>query len=313
MATEYVSVHSEWTVEQTLSELRRVAPEAETVYYIYVLDDDEQLVGVLSFRDLVVAALDTRIDAIMNTNVLSVPVEADQEDVAQLFKKYRFLALPVVDKENKLTGIITADDILDVFEEEATEDIQKIAGTTPLEHPYFSSSIKELWSSRIVWLLVLFLAASLSGGIMQKFSTAMQTMIELTFFVPLLIDCGGNAGSQASTVVIRGLAVRDIRLRDIWAVMARELVVGLGLGAVMAGIGFLRAWRVGGSSAIGIVVSLAVLAIVVFSTVLGAILPIVATALRVDPAVMSAPLITTIVDAVGLLIYFSIAQLVLQV
>ncbi len=313
MATEYVSVHSEWTVEQTLSELRRVAPEAETVYYIYVLDDDEQLVGVLSFRDLVVAALDTRIDAIMNTNVLSVPVEADQEDVAQLFKKYRFLALPVVDKENKLTGIITADDILDVFEEEATEDIQKIAGTTPLEHPYFSSSIKELWSSRIVWLLVLFLAASLSGGIMQKFSTAMQTMIELTFFVPLLIDCGGNAGSQASTVVIRGLAVRDIRLRDIWAVMARELVVGLGLGAVMAGIGFLRAWRVGGSSAIGIIVSLAVLAIVVFSTVLGAILPIVATALRVDPAVMSAPLITTIVDAVGLLIYFSIAQLVLQV
>lgn len=312
MATEYVSVHSEWTVEQTLAELRRAAPEAETVYYIYVLDDDEQLVGVLSFRDLVVAALRTRIDAIMNTNVLSVPIDADQEDVAQLFKKYRFLALPVVDRDNRLTGIITADDILDVFEEEATEDIQKIAGTTPLEHPYFSTSIKELWGSRVVWLLVLFLAASLTGGIMQRFSDAMQAVIELTFFVPLLIDCGGNAGSQASTVVIRGLAVRDIRLKDIWAVMARELMVGLGLGIVMASIGFVRAWRVGGSSAMGIVVCLSVMAIVVFSTVIGAILPIVATALKVDPAVMSAPLITTIVDAVGLLIYFSIARSVLQ-
>ncbi len=312
MATEYVSIQSDWTVEQTLAELRRVAPEAETVYYIYVLDDDEHLVGVLSLRDLVVADLSTRIDAIMNTNVLSVPVEADQEDVAQLFKKYRFLALPVVDNEQRLTGIITADDILDVFEEEATEDMQKIAGTMPLERPYFSTSIKELWGSRIVWLLVLFIAESFTGGIMRQFSDAMQSVIELTFFIPLLIDCGGNAGSQASTVVIRGLAVRDIKLRDVWTVMARELVVGLGLGVVMAGVGFFRAWRVGGSSDIGIIVCLAVLAIVVLSTVIGALLPIIATTLKVDPAVMSAPLITTIVDAFGLLIYFSIAKSVLQ-
>jgi len=191
MATEYVSVHSEWTVEQTLAELRRAAPEAETVYYIYVLDDDEQLVGVLSFRDLVVAALRTRIDAIMNTNVLSVPIDADQEDVAQLFKKYRFLALPVVDRDNRLTGIITADDILDVFEEEATEDIQKIAWNHATGTPLFFYKHQGTVGQPGCLAASALPGSILTGGIMQRFSDAMQAVIELTFFVPLLIDCGG--------------------------------------------------------------------------------------------------------------------------
>lgn len=312
MATEYVTVHATWTVEQTLAELRRVAPEAETVYYTYVIDNDSRLVGVLSLRDLVIADLKAVINEIMNPNVVTVPVDADQEEAAQLFKKYRFLALPVVDDKNRLTGIITADDILDVVEEEATEDIQKIAGTMPLDRPYFATSFKELWSSRIVWLLVLFLAESITGSIMEKFTEAMQNFIALTFFIPLLIDCGGNAGSQSASVVIRGLAVRDIRIKDFWSVFWRELLLGLSLGLAMSGVAFIRAWRVGGTPYLGITVCIAVLAIVAMATVVGAVLPIIATVLKLDPAVVSAPLITTIVDAFGLIIYFRVAKTVLH-
>ncbi|MEA4883789.1 MAG: magnesium transporter [Clostridia bacterium] len=313
MATEYVTVRDSWTVEQAFCELRRVGPDAASVYYVYVLDDREHLVGVLSLRDMVISDLVTKISVIMNPSPVSVPVEADQEEAAELFKKYRFLALPVVDYENRITGVITADDILDVVEEEATEDMQKIAGTVPLDHPYFASRLRELWGSRIAWLVVLFLAESITGGIMQKFSDAMQAFIQLTFFIPLLIDCGGNAGSQSATVIIRGLAVRDVRLKDAWAVLCRELVVGLGLGVVMAAIAFVRAWRVGGNPMMGLVVCLSVAAIVVMATVVGALLPIAATALKMDPAVMSAPLITTIVDGLGLLVYFSIAKALLPI
>jgi len=312
MATEYVTVNMEWTVEKTLAQLRHAAPEAETVYYIYVVDADERLVGVLSLRDLVIADLKRKISSIMSRNVLSVPIQADQEEAAQLFKKYRYLALPVVDHDNRLAGIITADDILDVVEEEATEDIQKIAGTMPLDRPYFATSVKELWRSRVVWLMVLFLAESITGKILQSFSTAMQSVIELTFFIPLLIDCGGNAGSQAASVVIRGLAVRDIRLRDVWSVFARELTLGLALGLSMSGIAFLRAWRVGGNPIIGVIVCTSVLVIVMVATIVGSMLPIAATALHLDPAVMSSPLITTIVDGTGLMIYFSIARTLLK-
>ncbi len=313
MATEYVTVNVEWTVEKTLAELRHLAPEAETAYYIYVIDADERLVGVLSLRDLVIADLKRKISSIMSRNVVAVPVQTDQEEAAQLFKKYRYLALPVVDDDNRLAGIITADDILDVVEEEATEDIQKIAGTMPLDRPYFATSLKELWRSRVVWLMVLFLAESITGQILQNFSTAMQSVIELTFFIPLLIDCGGNAGSQSASVVIRGLAVRDIRMRDVWAVFMRELALGAALGITMSGIAFLRAWRVGGNPIIGVIVCVSVLAIVTMATLVGSMLPIAATALGLDPAVMSAPLITTVVDGAGLLIYFSVARSLLNV
>ncbi|MCR4427602.1 MAG: magnesium transporter [Firmicutes bacterium] len=313
MATEYVSVRADWTVEQTLAELRRLAPEAETVYYVYVLDEQEHLVGVLSLRDLVISDLRARIGTIMNPKVVSVSTDVDQEEAAQLFKKYGFLTLPVVDEENKLTGIITADDILDVVEEEATEDIQKMAATLPLTEPYLDTGLGTHWTKRVSWLLVLFLAESITGGILQKFSAAMEAFIALTFFIPLLIDSGGNAGSQAAAIIIRGLAVRDIRVRDFFRVIWREAWVGLLLGLAMAVVAFFRAWFVGGTPLLGFTVCLAVCAIVAFGTLVGAALPIIATKIGFDPAVVAGPLITTIVDALGLMIYFTIAKAVLGI
>ena len=312
MATEYVTVNMDWTVEKTLAELRHAAPEAETVYYIYVVDADERLVGVLSLRDLVIADLKRKISSIMSRNVLSVPVEADQEEAAQLFKKYRYLALPVVDRDNRLAGIITADDILDVVEEEATEDIQKIAGTMPLDRPYFATSVKELWRSRVVWLMVLFLAESVTGKILQNFSTAMQSVIELTFFIPLLIDCGGNVGSQAASVVIRGPRCATYDCETSGRVYARAYA-GPRSRPVDVGHSLPAAWKVGGNPIIGVIVCTSVLVIVTVATIVGSMLPIAATALHLDPAVMSSPLITTIVDGTGLMIYFSIARALLKI
>lgn len=311
MATEFVAIRSDWTVENTLAELRHMAPQAETAYYLYVIDSAKRLVGVISLRDLVVANLTDSVGSVMNRNVVSIPVEADQEEAAQLFKKYRYLALPVVDDDGVLTGIITADDILDVVEEEATEDIQKIAGTVPLDKPYFATSLRELWKSRVVWLMVLFLAESITGGILQKFSDAMQSFIELTFFIPLLIDAGGNAGSQAAAIVIRGLAVRDIKIADFGRVLLRELTLGISLGIAVGGVAFLRAGRMGTGYAIPLIVSISVLAIIAMATAVGAILPILATVLKLDPATMSAPLITTVVDGLGLTLYFFIAKSIL--
>lgn len=311
MTTEYVAVKADWTAEYTMAQLRKSAPDVHTAYYIYVIDAADRLVGVISLRELVIADLNARIADIMDDNVQSVHVDADQEEVVQMFQKYRYLALPVVDSDGVLTGIITADDVLDVAEEEATEDIQKIAAVVPLDKPYFSTRLRELFKSRIVWLMVLFLAESITGGILQKFSDTMKSAIELTFFIPLLIDSGGNAGAQAATTVIRGLAVRDIRIKDLGRVLGRELALGLILGCAMAAVAFLRAGRVGGGFEIPMVVAASVFAIVTMATAVGALLPMAAVALKVDPATMSTPLVTTIVDGLGLTIYFFIAKAVL--
>lgn len=311
MTTEYVAVKCDWTVERTMAQLRKSAPDEHSAYYIYAVDASDRLVGVISLRELVIADLHALISDIMDENVQSVHVDADQEEVVQTFQKYRYLALPVVDSEGVLTGVITADDVLDVAEEEATEDIQKIAGVVPLDKPYFSTRLRELFRSRIVWLMVLFLAESITGGILQKFSDTMKHVIELTFFIPLLIDSGGNAGSQAATTVIRGLAVRDIRLKDLGRVFVRELTLGLTLGGAMALVAFLRAGRIGGGFEIPMVVAISVFAIITMATAVGALLPMAAIVLKVDPATMSAPLVTTIVDGLGLTIYFYIARTVL--
>lgn len=313
MATEYVAVRSEWTVDQALSHLRSSGPDVHAAYYLYVVDASLHLVGVVSLRELVIADLNARIADIMDENVQSVHVDADQEEVVQTFQKYRYLALPVVDDAGVLTGVITADDVLDVAEEEATEDIQKIAGVVPLDKPYFATRLRELFKSRIVWLMVLFLAESITGHILQTFSDTMKHAIELTFFIPLLIDSGGNAGSQAATTVIRGLAVRDIRVRDLSRVFLRELSLGLILGGTMAAVAFLRAGRVGGGYEIPLVVAVSVFAIITMATTIGALLPLAATVLKMDPATMSAPLVTTIVDGLGLTIYFFVARAVLLV
>lgn len=313
MATEYISIKSDMDVGHTLSFLRKEAPDAETVYYIYVVDDNDHLVGVVSLRDLVVNDFHEKIEYIMNPDVVYIKADSDQEEAANLFKKYGFLTLPVVDEENKLTGIITADDILDVVEEEATEDMHKFAGTVPLEQPYFSTKISSLWKKRILWLLMLFIAESFTGKIMSVYQDALQTFIILSFFVPMLIDCGGNAGAQATATVVRGLAVGDINAKDIFKVIWREIRVGLMLGLTMAIVAFVRAWISGGTPAVGIVVSLSVLAIVCLGTLMGSFLPMVVSKLGFDPAVVAAPIITTVVDSVGLLIYFNIAHMFLNI
>ena len=295
MATEYISIKSDMDVGHTLSFLRKEAPDAETVYYIYVVDDNDHLVGVVSLRDLVVNDFHEKIEYIMNPDVVYIKADSDQEEAANLFKKYGFLTLPVVDDENKLTGIITADDIL------------------PLEQPYFSTKISSLWKKRILWLLMLFIAESFTGKIMSVYQDAMQAFIILSFFVPMLIDCGGNAGAQATATVVRGLAVGDINAKDIFKVIWREIRVGLMLGMTMAVVAFVRAWISGGTPTVGIVVSISVLAIVCLGTLMGSFLPMVVSKLGFDPAVVAAPIITTVVDSVGLLIYFNIARMFLNI
>ena len=313
MATEYISIKSDMDVGYTLASLRKEAPDAETIYYLYVIDDNNHLVGVVSLRDLVVSDFDEKIEYIMDKNVVYVRVDTDQEEAANIFKKYGFLTLPVVDEENTLAGIITSDDILTVVEEEATEDIHKFAGTLPLEQSYFNTSVKSLWFKRIFWLFILFLAESFTGKIMSSNQEALQSFIILSFFIPMLIDCGGNSGSQATATIVRGLAIGEIKPKDILKVIWREARVGLLLGSTMALVSFGRALISGGSPLIGITVALSILAIVILGTLTGALLPMIVSKVGFDPAVVAAPLITTIVDAVGLMIYFQIAKFFLKI
>ncbi len=311
MATEFVAVREDQTVVEVLSLLRKQAPAADIAYYIYVVDHTNKLTGVLSLRELVVSPLTAEIGSIMMRDVVSVPEDMDQEEVARLFDKYSFLVLPVVDEENRLIGIITVDDVLGVVEEEATEDIHKSASISPLETNYANAGVFTLFSKRVFWLLGLIIVNLISTGIMAAYEDVLASVITLTFFIPLLIDTGGNTGSQSATLIIRALVTKDVELSDWRDVFLKELAVGVSLGLVLGIAGScLGLFR--GDLRVAIVVGLTMSAIVIVANLIGMILPFILTHLRMDPAVISAPLITSIVDAVGLLIYFSIAAWVFQ-
>jgi len=312
MTEKVVRIRRRWTVQETLNYLRTVDPETETLAYLYVVDDDDCLAGVVPLRRLVTAFPHALVRDVMQPDVVHVSVDTDQEEVARLVSQYDYLAVPVVDRRGRLAGVITHDDVVDILHEEFTEDIQRIGGSQPLERSYFSVSIGTVARKRIGWLLLLFLTATLTGTVMRLFQNELDTVVALTFFVPLLIGTGGNAGSQTTTTIIRALAIGEVRMRDALRVLVHEFSVGLLLGLGMAVVAYARAVTWGTGIAVAIAVAVSILAIVLWATSVGSLLPLLAARLGIDPTVVSGPAMSTLVDATGLFIYFSIARLVLR-
>jgi magnesium transporter len=311
MTSEFLALRRRMTAGEAINAIRAWQPEAETIYYLFVVDGHGRLAGVVNLRQLIVAEPGTLVGDIMDSQVISVPAGTDQEECARLMRRYDLLALPVVDDDGVLLGVITIDDVMDVLEEEATEDFQRLGGALPLGRSYLDTGIFTVSRKRIGWLLLLFLTESLTGTVLRHFEDELQAVVALAFFVPLLIGTGGNAGSQTTSTIIRALAVGDIDLEDALRALWHELRVGLLLGLGMAVIAYLRALTWGSSPDLAMSVSLAILTIVVWANALGAVLPLLASRLRIDPTLVSGPVMSTLVDATGLFIYFTVARMIL--
>ena len=313
MTIEYVDLKRN-EGEGFLEYIKQIGVDKETVDVCYVINKNRKLEGVVSLRKLVLTDGDIVIKDIMDTNFISIPTNADQEEIASLFKKYNLLAMPVVDKENRLVGIITIDDIVDVIEQENTEDLQKMAAMTPTDEEYLKTGVFTLARHRLIWLLILMISATFTGRITIKFEELLQSAVVLTTFIPMLMDTGGNSGSQSSTLIIRGLALEEIRLRDILKVFWKEFRVSGIVGISLAAVNFIRIYYLEKIDLmVSITVSISLLFTVIVAKVVGGVLPIIAKKLKFDPAIMAGPLITTIVDAVALTIYFSLASSILAI
>ena len=310
MSPEVASLRANMTVAEALDRLRRVGNSAETIYALPVTDDHRRLVGALGLRDLVLAKPDARVGDLMDTEVFSARVDADQEEAARLIREADLLALPIVDTEDRLVGIVTVDDAMEVLEEEETEDVARAGGAEPLGRPYLATSILQIARSRVIWLLVLIVAATLTVNVLSAFESTLSDVVALALFIPLVIGTGGNTGAQAATTVTRALAVGEVRFDDVWVVVLREARVGLLLGAMLGLLAFVPTSVIVGRD-IAIVVSVTLVAVCTLAAFVGSLLPLVARRAGVDPAVMSAPFITTLVDASGLVVYFLIARAVL--
>ena len=320
MTTEYVSLRPTMTVEEAILRIRRQGVDKETIYTCYVTGKDRTLIGLVTVKDLLLAEDDeTKIEDIMLTNMIFVNTRADQEEVARMFSKYNFLALPVVDNENRMVGIVTFDDAMDVMEEEATEDIELMSGMTPSEKPYLKSTPFELFKNRIPWLMLLMVSATFTGLIMTAFEDALRKELALAAFIPMLMGTGGNSGSQSSVTVIRGLSLGELRFRDTLTVLWKELRTALLCGIALAVVCFAKVWFIDHllfgneniSLTVDLVVCCAMCVTVILAKIVGCLLPIGAKAIKLDPAVMASPFITTIVDAVSLLVYFLFAKMLL--
>ena len=311
MTSEFLALRRRMTAAEALEAIRQWQPEAETIYYLFVVDRYGRLVGVVNLRQLIVAPPDALIQDIMDEDVIYVTADKDQEEVARLMARYDLLALPVVDENKILLGVITFDDLVDVLEEEATEDLQRYGGAEPLERPYLDTPPIVITKKRIGWLLILFLTATLTGSVMKLFEDEIQAMVALTLFVPLLIGTGGNAGSQTTATIIRELATGNIEPRDAVRVWWHEARVAVLLGLGMAIPAFIRAITWVDNPMLALTVSVSIVVLVLWATGVGSLLPLVAAKLGIDPALVSGPLMSTMVDATGLLIYFSIAKILL--
>ena len=308
MTIEFVDLKKNMTVRQALDRIKLTAVDKETIYTCYVLDDTRRLEGLVSLRRLVLSDENVLIADIMHEDVVVTQVTDDQEDVAESFKKYDLIAVPVVDGEKRLVGIITIDDIVDVIERENTEDFQKMAAMAPTDEAYLDAGVFKLAKSRIVWLLILMLSATFTGGIISRYESLLSTAVVLTAFIPMLMDSGGNAGSQSSTLIIRGIALGEVKAADWLKIIWKELRVSLVVGVAMAVVNMLRMMMLSSASfALSVTVSLTLILTIVMAKLLGGILPIVAKAFKLDPAIMAGPLITTVVDTFSLIIYFNIA------
>ena len=311
MTTEFVYLHPSNTVEESFARIRKVGLDKETVYTCYVTKN-RILMGVVTVKRLLMSAYETKISDIMETNVLSVTTHEDKEDVAQMFSKYDLTALPVVDGEDRLVGIITVDDAMDVMEEEATEDIEKMAAILPTDKPYFQTGVVETWKHRIPWLLLLMISATFTGTILGFFEEALAANAALTLFIPMLMDTGGNSGGQASVTIIRAMSLGDVEfsdwLRVIWKELRVSVLCALTLGVVVYGKVMLIDRK---DATVALVVALTIFVTIVIAKLIGCTLPMLAKRLGFDPAVMASPFITTVVDALSLLVYFAIATRIL--
>lgn len=303
------------TVADALAALRAVVHEAAVITYLYVVDADDRLVGTVSLRRLLVEPPGRPVAELMRPDPITVPPEMDQEQVAHLVSRYDLNAVPVVDAGGRVLGVVTVDDVVDVLVEEGTEDVLKLAAVAqgPPDETYFTTPVVAVLRRRVVWLLLLFLAGSLTANVLHAFEHALATTVALTFFIPLLIGTGGNIGAQTVSTLIRAMALDEVRLRDIWRALGREALVGLALGVLLGTIAFGRAWAQVPQAAFGLTVALAVVAICLWSNMIGVLVPMAARRVGIDPALVSAPLITTLVDASGLAIYLGIARLLLGV
>ena len=314
MTTEYVDLSEELTAGGAIEHIRETGLDKETVNVCYVIDSRRKLIGAVSIRSIILAKPDALIGDIMEDNVISVATHEDQEEVAQMFARYNFTVLPVVDKEGRLIGIVTVDDAIDVIQEEATEDIAKMAAVTHSDKPYMRLTTFEIWKSRIPWLMLLMLSSTFTQMIISGFEDALSACIVLTGFIPMLMGTGGNSGSQASVTIIRGLSLKEIELSDVFQILWKELRVSLLCGISLCVVNFAKLMifdQLG--VAVALVVSGALLATIIVAKLVGCLLPLLAEKLGFDPAVMASPFITTIVDALSLLIYFALAVMVLGI
>lgn len=308
MTAEYVGLRKDMTVGEAFEYIRRHGVDKETIYTCYVMDNKRTLEGVVTVKDLLMNPYASKLEDIMDCYVLKAVTTEDQEKVAETFHKYGLLSLPVVDQEERLVGIVTVDDIVEVMEQEATEDFEKMAAMVPSEKPYLKTSVFMLARNRITWLLILMLSSMITGGILARYENAFAVIPLLVTFIPMLTDTGGNAGSQSSTLIIRGMAVGEIEPKDILRVLWKELRVGLVVGLVLGLVNYIQlSIRFPGNEMVCLTVVLSLFMTVMLAKTVGSLLPMAARVLKLDPAIMAAPLITTIVDAFSLVIYFQIA------
>lgn len=309
MTTEFVYFHRDITVSEAFEQIRKIGLVKETVYTCYVISAHRRLVGIVTVLDMLVADSDTRIEEIMESNVISVKTHDDREEVARTLSKYDFAAIPVVDNENRIVGIVTFDDAMDVIRDEDTEDIEKMAAMLPSEKPYMKTGIFKIYKQRIPWLTLLMVSATFTGTILAHFEDALAVVPALTVFIPMLMDTGGNSGGQASVTIIRGLSLNEISFRDIFKVMWKELRVGVMCAATIAILAFGKVMVIDRKgAAIGSVVAATIFCVIIIAKLVGCSLPMLAKKIGFDPAVMASPFITTIVDALALVVYFAIAS-----
>ena len=317
MTTEFIVLRPDMTAEMAIKRIRRTGVDKETIYTCYVTDANNKLIGITTVKDLLLAEDDELVKSIMEENVISVTTLADQEQVAQMFSNYNFLALPVVDNENRLVGIVTIDDAIDVIQEEATEDIEKMAAVLPSDKPYMKTSVFGLYKKRAPWLLILMLSATFTSAIISSFEAVLANVLILSSFIPMITGSGGNAGSQASVSVIRALSLGEIHFRSIFLVLWKEFMVSILCGITLAAANFVKLllFDLNGQEnafMIALVISLTLVGTIIMAKLVGSSLPLLASKVGFDPAVMANPLISTVCDSLSLLIYFGVAKLILH-
>ncbi len=309
MTTEFISLPADIPVEEAIARLREIAPEAETIYYVYVVDPEGRLIGVLSLRDLIASSDGTFLKNVMRHNVISVNAEMDQEEVARVVSKYDLLAVPVVDEQERLLGIITVDDVLDVMEQEATEDIYRLAGASEVEGIELTeASVGKVVRLRLPWLLISMVGGMLSGSVIGVYEDTLQAIVVLAIFIPVIMDMGGNVGTQSSTIFVRGLATGEIERSEVWPYFFREVKIGATMG-VICGIAIsIAAYAWQNNPYLGLVVGIAMTATISVAALIGTLVPMICNMVNIDPAITAGPFVTTIKDVTGLLIYFLVAS-----